>query len=106
MIGLLQRVSSASVRVDGELTGAIDRGLLVLVGIEKPDDEAAAERGLPRGKDEAWVVVDADPALGWVRSDPVRLRQALFNLLSNAVKFTPPGGRVRSLKKSYNSRIS
>jgi len=27
-----------------------------------PDDHAAAERGLPRGKDEAWVVVDADPA--------------------------------------------
>ena len=48
MIGLLQRVSSASVRVDGELTGAIDRGLLVLVGIEKPDDEAAAERLLSR----------------------------------------------------------
>ncbi len=37
MIGLLQRVSEASVEVDGEQVAAIDRGLLVLIGVERGD---------------------------------------------------------------------
>lgn len=45
---VIQRVSSASVRVDGEVVGAIGRGLLVLVGIERGDSpsrvRAAAEK--------------------------------------------------------------
>ncbi len=36
---VLQRVSEASVRVDGETTGAIDKGLLVLLGIEDADEQ-------------------------------------------------------------------
>lgn len=48
MIGLLQRVRSAAVTVDGNTVGAITRGLLVLVGVERGDDEARAERLLER----------------------------------------------------------
>ncbi|MCW9089501.1 MAG: D-aminoacyl-tRNA deacylase [Gammaproteobacteria bacterium] len=48
MIGLLQRVSEASVTVAGERVGAIDRGLLVLVGVERGDSETTADRLLER----------------------------------------------------------
>jgi D-tyrosyl-tRNA(Tyr) deacylase len=41
---LLQRVTSASVVVDGETVGAIDAGLLVLVAVEPGDGEAQAQR--------------------------------------------------------------
>lgn len=37
---LLQRVTSASVVVDGETTGAIDTGLLLFVGFGREDTEA------------------------------------------------------------------
>lgn len=40
---LIQRCSSASVTVDGEVTGAIGPGLAVLVGVTHDDDEAAAD---------------------------------------------------------------
>ncbi len=48
MIGLLQRVSEASVVVDGEEIAAIGPGLLVLVGVEKGDGKVQAERLLER----------------------------------------------------------
>jgi D-aminoacyl-tRNA deacylase len=41
---LVQRVSRAAVRVDGETVAAIGAGLLVLLGVRHGDDEAAADR--------------------------------------------------------------
>ncbi len=48
MIGLLQRVRSARVEIEGKTVGAIGRGLLVLVGVEQGDDESRVERLLER----------------------------------------------------------
>ena len=39
MRAIVQRVSRASVEVDGEVVGAIDRGFLVLAGFGNGDDE-------------------------------------------------------------------
>ena len=48
MIGLIQRVSSAVVTVDGEQVGALGPGLLALVGIGPGDGEAQRARLAPR----------------------------------------------------------
>jgi len=48
MIGLLQRVREARVDVDGQTIGAIGRGLLVFVGIERADTESEADRLLEK----------------------------------------------------------
>lgn len=48
MIGLLQRVTHAEVSVDGECVGAIDAGLLVLVGVQRDDTTVNVERLLDR----------------------------------------------------------
>ena len=48
MIGLLQRVTQASVTVEGANIGAIGPGLLVLVGVQAGDTAAQGERLLER----------------------------------------------------------
>ena len=48
MIGVIQRVSEASVRVDGESIGRIGMGLLVLVCAEQGDTEVEADKFLAK----------------------------------------------------------
>ena len=43
MRALLQRVSRASVTVDGQVTGAIGRGFVILLGVTHEDGRAQAE---------------------------------------------------------------
>lgn len=48
MLALIQRVSNASVTVAGEVVGAIDQGLLLLLGIEREDTAEQADRLLQK----------------------------------------------------------
>jgi adenylate cyclase len=48
------------------------------------------------------LVVDAQPNLGSLTVDPMRLRQILLNLLSNACKFTKDGGVTLRARKLVN----
>jgi D-tyrosyl-tRNA(Tyr) deacylase len=48
MIALLQRVSEATVIVNGNMVGEISNGILALIGVEKNDTEKQAERLLQR----------------------------------------------------------
>ncbi|ATH77230.1 D-tyrosyl-tRNA(Tyr) deacylase [Halomonas sp. NyZ770] len=44
MKALIQRVTTASVTVEGQVIGAIDHGLMALIGVEKGDSEANADK--------------------------------------------------------------
>lgn len=48
MIALLQRVTNAKVVVEGKTIGAIENGMLALIGVEKTDTQEQANRLLER----------------------------------------------------------
>jgi len=89
---VIQRVSAARVEVNGEVTGSIGRGLLVLLGVGPNDDEATAARvadkiaGLRVFENEAGKmnrsVLDAGGGV---------LAISQFTLFGDARKGTRPG---------------
>ena len=48
MLGLIQRVSSASVVIDHETVGEIDQGILLLLGVQKHDAMGSADKLLQK----------------------------------------------------------
>jgi D-aminoacyl-tRNA deacylase len=56
---LLQRTTTARVRVDGSVVGEVGSGLVVLLGVG-PDDDAATADGLARRVTELRIFDDAE----------------------------------------------
>lgn len=48
MLGLIQRTSSASVSIDNHIAGQINRGIVLLLGVEKNDNKAKADQLLQK----------------------------------------------------------
>ena len=89
MRALVQRVSRAAVRVDGELVSQIGPGLLVLLGITHDDDEATARR-LAQKVRALRIFPDAEGRM----NEPLGEREALvvsqFTLYGDARKGNRP----------------
>ena len=92
MIGLLQRVSSASVAVDGEEIATIATGLLVFVGVERGDSEQQAKRLAERLLNYR-VFADADGKmnLSVTATDGSVLLVPQFTLAANTASGNRPG---------------
>jgi len=88
---LVQRVSRASVRVDGEVVAQIGAGLLVLLGVTHDDDDAVAVR-LARKVRALRVFPDA----GGQMNEPLGEREALV-----VSQFTLYGDTRRGNRPSY-----
>lgn len=48
MLGLIQVVTHSDVKIDGKIVGAINQGIMALIGIEKTDTENDAEKLLDK----------------------------------------------------------
>lgn len=92
MIGLLQRVSHARVEIAGADTAGIARGLLVLVGIEREDDQRKAERLLQRLLDyRVFPDTDGRMNLNLTQIGGGLLLVPQFTLVADTHKGTRPG---------------
>jgi D-tyrosyl-tRNA(Tyr) deacylase len=86
---LVQRVSSARVRVGGEVTGAIGAGLVVLLGVTHDDDAAAADRLADRVR-ALRVFADRDGRMNEPLGDRAVLCVSQFTLYGDARRGNRP----------------
>ncbi|MBO9545192.1 PAS domain S-box protein [Caulobacter sp.] len=76
---------------------AVDPGELVR-GVARLLAGQASHKGLR-------LELDIAPDLGWIKTDPTRVRQALFNLIGNAVKFTLRGSVTVRTRKAEGQLV-
>ncbi len=89
MRALVQRVSRAAVRVDGETIAAIGPGLLVLAGVTHDDDAAKAERLAAKIR-ALRIFPDADGRMNEALGDREILCVSQFTLYGDARKGNRP----------------
>jgi D-tyrosyl-tRNA(Tyr) deacylase len=89
MRAVIQRVSSASVTVDGERVASIGEGLLVLLGVTHHDDEAVADR-LAQKVRALRVFPDAEGRMNEPLGDREAIVVSQFTLYGDARKGNRP----------------
>jgi len=98
MKALIQRVSRARVEVGGETTGEIGAGILLLLGVEKDDDEASADKLLNKVLGYR-IFADTDDRMN------LNLQQAEGGLLVVS-QFTLVADTRKGLRPSFSSGAS
>ncbi|QIZ78319.1 D-aminoacyl-tRNA deacylase [Ferrimonas lipolytica] len=95
MIALIQRVRRAKVEVEDKIVGQIDGGLLVLLGVEKGDDDAKLKK-LADKVMKYRIFADADDKMN------LNVRQAGGSLLVVS-QFTLAADTDKGLRPSFSS---
>src|SRR5690606_19572456 len=98
MKGLIQRVRQASVTVDGNVVGSIGPGILLLLGVEKEDDEARADKLLQKALNYR-IFSDADGKMN-------RSLQDINGGLLIVSQFTLVADTRKGLRPSFSSGAS
>jgi adenylate cyclase len=86
LLGLINQVLDLSKIEAGKLELAPER-----VNLAPLIDEVIGTARQLAEQNQNRLMLDAEPGLGAITTDPMRLRQILLNLLSNACKFTKQG---------------
>jgi D-tyrosyl-tRNA(Tyr) deacylase len=80
---LVQRVTRAAVRVDGEVVGAIGAGMVVLLGVTHADDETICDRLADKVR-ALRIFADADGRMNEPLGDRAVLVVSQFTLYGDA----------------------
>lgn len=95
MIGLIQRTKTAQVEVGGELIGNIDQGILLLLGVQKEDTPAHADKLLHKVINYRIFEDDAG-----------RMNRSLLDIQGELLvvsQFTLPANTKKGLRPSFTS---
>jgi len=98
MIVLIQRVSEASVTVDSQIVGAIDKGILAFVAVEPNDTEAIVKRMAERVAGYR-IFEDENGKMN------LNVRQAEGDVLAIS-QFTLAADTTRGMRPSFTSAAS